>query len=536
MTLVQPTDWLRRERAHSLARRDGLHLGLVPRVAADLKPAAPVVLDHDLDVAPHIPRSTTVSAMADLVDDLAGRLIGLGIRRGDHAVVHKRANADIWALGSAISRAGAIPVLLSKALPPSTVLTLLNRLRNPAFLTDEDTYADFEADELGSRTSHVLLVTGSGPGVASIQNLSPAPLTGDGRRGPDDAALITHTSGTTGIPKLVVHTPRTMALRLTPQWILLQLVPRRETVAIAIPFAHSRTFAAISLALLRGSPTMLMARTQPEVVASTLAEHRPSLLEALPNALLEWETIAPAASRPFASVKYFSSTFDALHPRTMSLLLESSQRTGAVFFQIYGQSEVGPAVGRLHGRRSARRADGRCVGWVMPRGAQVRIVHDDGSAPSEEHPGHIEVAWPALAATYLGEQDRYDANRRGRWWRTGDIGFRSRFGCIHMLDRAVDVVPGVHSTLEVEDVVLGRLEDIAELVLIRDVGSVPVPVVCTRGDAPLDPDRWSNAVAGLPLMADPVHLPNDVMPRTGTLKVRRTELAARLRTGSIQTL
>ncbi len=70
---------------------------------------------------------------------------------------------------------------------------------------------------------------------------------------------------------------------------------------------------------------------------------------------------------PFASVKVFSSTFDAIHPATMSRLLKSSTRRGALFFQIYGQSEVGPAVGRAYFRPFAHKANGRCVGWAMPR-------------------------------------------------------------------------------------------------------------------------------------------------------------------------
>ncbi len=66
---------------------------------------------------------------------------------------------------------------------------------------------------------------------------------------------------------------------------------------------------------------------------------------------MEWEELADDPRKPFASVKFFSSTFDAIHPRTMSQLLNASSRRGPLFFQIYGQSEVGPAVGRAYFRR-----------------------------------------------------------------------------------------------------------------------------------------------------------------------------------------
>jgi len=344
----------------------------------------------------------------------------------------------------------------------------------------------------------------------------------------DEPAMITHTSGTTGLPKLVVHTPRTMGARLTPQWRLLSLMRRRETVAIHISFVHSRMFAAMALALLLEMPVLLMRDSDPDKVAEFFLENRPGLIEVLPNSLMEWEGLTDDPRKPFASVKYFSTTFDAIHPRTMSRLLESSDRRGALFFQIYGQSEVGPAVGRAYFRKSVHRANGRCVGWAMPGCAKVRVVSRDGKRPSERNPGLIEVAWPGLAKTYFAERERYDTNRQGDWWRTGDVGYRTRFGCLHLFDREVDMIPGVRSALEVEDVVLGKLEELCELVLVPGPKSEPIPVICTNDDQPLDRDRWRAAVVDFPQLAEPIQIPLAELPRTATLKVQRIELSRRL--------
>jgi acyl-coenzyme A synthetase/AMP-(fatty) acid ligase len=344
----------------------------------------------------------------------------------------------------------------------------------------------------------------------------------------DEPAMITHTSGTTGLPKLVVHTPRTMGVRLKPQWRLLSLMRKRETVAIHIPFVHSRMFAAMALVLLQGMPVLLMNESDPDGVAELFRKNRPGLVEALPNSWMEWEGLTEDPRKPLASVKYFSSTFDAMHPRTMVQLINSSERRGAMFFQIYGQSEVGPAVGRAYFRKSARRADGRCVGWAMPGSARVRVVSRNGKRPSGENPGFIEVAWPGLAKTYFGEQELYDTDRHGDWWRTGDVGYRTKLGCLHMFDRDVDTIPGVRSALEVEDVVLSKLAELTELVVVRGPKSEPIPVICTRDDQPLDRDRWRAAVADFPQLADPLQIPQAELPRTATLKVQRIELSRRL--------
>ncbi|MEU6996610.1 class I adenylate-forming enzyme family protein [Streptomyces sp. NPDC046465] len=511
-------------------QKRGLHLGLLPQMAAAVNGSTPITLDHDLDALPHAGRRLTVAEFADAVDDLAGRLWAAGVRTDEHLVIHKSANADIWMLGAAASRIGAVPVMLSPALDADTVGALMQRVGRPTLLTDtRKLQGGLDQLALADLTRRVITVAGEHPAAQSLAALAGAPRVAPVVRPLDDAAVITHTSGTTGLPKLVVHTPRTQGIRLLPQWRLLSLMRRKDPVAIHIPFVHSRMVAAMSLALLKELPVLLLNDSDPDSIAEQFAAHRPGFVEALPNSLMDWEDLAGDPRRPFASVKIFSSTFDAIHPRTMSRLLHSSKRSGALFFQIYGQSEVGPAVGRAYFRGSAHKANGRCVGWAMPLGAaRVRVVSRDGRPPTQDNPGFIEVAWEGLAKTYFAEQDRYTANRNGAWWRTGDVGYRTRLGCLHMLDREVDMIEGVASSLEVEDVVLGRLPELSELVVVPGPGDRPVPVICTTDDTPLDAARWRAAVTDFPQLAAPVQLTQAELPRTATLKVQRLALADHL--------
>lgn len=503
----------------------GLYLGVVPERAAVKNGSMPLTLDHDLDVLPDVGRRLTVAELAGHVDDVAGRLSAAGVGPGEHIVIHKAANFDVWLLATAAARVGAIPVMLSHALDGATVGALLERLDRPHLLSDEhklDALADVPLADL---TEQVISVSGSRPGAVSLPELAGSPSVEPVFQGLDDPAMITHTSGTTGLPKLVVHTPRTQRSRLRPQLFLLGMMRKRETVAIHISFVHSRMFAAMALCLAKGMPVLLMNEADPDKVAKFFTENRPWLIEALPNSYMAWEGLTDDPRKPFASVKYFSSTFDAIHPRTIRRLLESSDRRSAQFFQIYGQSEVGPAVGRPYFRRSVRRMDGRCVGYPLPGSAKVRVVSQNGERPSERNPGFIEARWDGIAKTYFGEQDRYDANVHDGWWRTGDVGYRSRLGCLHMFDREVDTIAGVKSSLEIEDLVLDRLEELTELVVVQGPSSEPIPVVCTYQDQPLDLDRWRPAVAEFPQLADPIQIPMAELPRTATLKTRRVELS-----------
>ena len=102
-----------------------------------------------------------------------------------------------------------------------------------------------------------------------------------------------------------------------------------------------------------------------------------------------------------------------------------------------------------------------------------------------------------------------------------------------MVRHEVDLIPALRSTLEAEDTVLARLPELTELVFVPGPRQEPVPVVCTADNRPLDAGRWRAAVRDLPaVVAPPVQMKLDELPRTATSKIKRRELAARLQSES----
>jgi acyl-coenzyme A synthetase/AMP-(fatty) acid ligase len=159
----------------------------------------------------------------------------------------------------------------------------------------------------------------------------------------------------------------------------------------------------------------------------------------------------------------------------------------------------------------------------------VRVVSRDGKRPSKSNPGYIEVRSDGRIVTYLEEHERWEKQVNGGWWRMGDLGYRTKWGCLHLLDREVDEIPGIDSTLEIEDKLFGRLPQLTEAIIVPDEAGAPVPVVATRDDEPLDLDAWRSAVADLPKLAAPVQWRIEDLPQTATTKIKRLELARRLR-------
>ncbi len=507
----------------------GLFLGSFFDGAARKSPYQRITLDHELDIAPELGSDLTVYACANLVAEMASALRDQNVRPGDKVAVYKQDCFDIFLLMCAVARIGAVPVALSPSLDGETVTRLLERCAWPHLITDEKKLREELPAEVAGRCARVLLVTGEAEGATPLRRnpaTHPRPFA---RPRADRPALLTHTSGTTDVPKLVVHTARSLRARYRPQALGARLLIRgRETLAVRVSFVHSRLVTALAIALDRGFPIVITRDATPQRIADIFAEVKPGVLEAHPNTFVEWETLADDPRGPLSNVLALSSTFDAIHPRTVQRILGASHRRRPFHLQLYGQSEIGPTVGRATSRRRAMSADGRCVGFPFPGMTAVRVVDRDGRTPGPGTPGFIEVRSDGRALTYFGEDARFRRQLDDGWWRMGDVGHRTRWGCLHVSDREVDVIPGFGSALEAEDTLMSRLDALLEVVVVPGEEGAPTPVVVTRDDAPLDPDRWAAATAGLPAMRPPVQLRLAELPRTATAKVRRLELARRL--------
>lgn len=204
-----------------------------------------------------------------------------------------------------------------------------------------------------------------------------------------------------------------------------------------------------------------------------------------------------------------------------------------VWGQVWGQSETGPVAmalytrGKLERGAKAEHPVTSTVGLPIPFVTKVSLVDPESRAavPSGQQ-GVVLVRTKGLCLTYLGEDDRHGEKKWDGWWNTGDIGVRSRTGVLRIVDREVDIIPGT-SGIELESLLLERLERATEVIVLGDPGGLPVPVISLTGPD-LTEDEWRTASAGLPELARPHVIAWEDFPRTGTWKVRRADLRERV--------
>ncbi|MFD2467436.1 class I adenylate-forming enzyme family protein [Amycolatopsis silviterrae] len=508
----------------------GLDPGRVFATGAKHHPAARVVLDHDLALYPEAGRALTFATLAALVDDLAGRLRTAGVTPGHYVAVYATHRFDLVLVACAASRLGAVPVMLASTSDGATAHALLAALDRPAFLVTDPAKLDGELAgvPVADQVTGVLTTSGARPGTTALDSLAP-----DGRPFPrvksrDEPALVTHSSGTTGLPKLVVQSARSLYWHYRPQIRRARVLRLTGPLATCASFAHVRIWPMLAIAGRIGQTIAFVTDPEPGNAAEMLLRVQPEVVEAYPNVLQRWGELAGDPREPLAGIRLFRSTFDALHPQIMLRLLDASRRRLPLFSNGYGQSELGGIVGFVGTRWMLRRYGTRCVGYPVT-GVRIKVVHEDGP----DRPGRIYARARGRAIGIIGEQEQYERRFSDGWWELGDVGRRGRFGALYLLDREVDRIDGVDSTLSIEDTLLSRLPELVEIVVVRSAEGTPTPVVCTRDDRPLDPVRWRESSAEFAGLADPLQVRWRDLPATSTWKIRRPELRRRIEEGTL---
>lgn len=462
----------------------------------------------------------------------AGRVAALlesqGTRLGDRCVLWLDTPLDIIVAAAALTAIGAVPIQLSPALDIDMVARMLEPIPPvDRVITTSARFLQCSALSVRSRTdiweSLVDEAARLEPRRSSIE------------LAPSEPYVITHTSGTTGVNKLVMYSRGATDHNSRTQEIPAAIQRLRGHAAISFSPVHFRFVVGLLAALRRQIPAIVLAGEEPDAVAAILQRWQPSYLEAHPNTFMKWESLSPAGA--FASVKCFLTTFDVVHPGTVRTLLAGTRHPLAVFWEIYGQSEMCAIAGLLHvkgfagrtwGRNVERRMGGHLVGWPVPGHSRIRIVDEAGRRVPTGTPGRIQVHSRWRFTTYPNRPEAVAANLSpDGWWDTGDWGRKDRLGRIALLDRQVERLTRAPSAIALEDILLDRMPSLLEAVVLEYDGEL-VAVVATRG-GPLDTAQWAAATKDLPLRGRrPVVVDEDDIPRTATGKVQRAVLVKQL--------
>lgn len=485
----------------------------------------PWVVDHESPAVRVDHGQVSPRAVAHAAGQAAALFESQGTRPGDRCVMWLDQPLDILVALAALTGIGAVPILISPALDDTTLAQMLAPLPPVArVITNERRLASCSGLEVDGRIDSWERLSEEFRGLVPRQTAV---------RLPGSAPyVVTHTSGTTGLPKLVQYSRAGADHNSYTQELPAMFMGLRGYAAAGFSPVHFRAVVGLLAALRRRIPLIIMGNQEPDSVGPLLEQWQPTYLEAHPDTFIKWEPLASRGS--LASVRFFFSTFDVIHPRTVRTLLSGSRSRFAIFIEIYGQSEACAIAGRVHvkglagrlsGRRTARRLDGHVVGWRLPGHSRIRIADERGAIVAPGTEGRIQVLAKGRFSTYPNNLEAARENfTADDWWDTGDYGKKDRLGRVTLMDRRVERLTVAPSAIAIEDVLLERMPWLQEAVVLERDREL-IPVVATRSGT-FDDAHWSASVRDLPHIGQPVVVDERAIPRTATGKVRRTSLAA----------
>ena len=483
--------------------------------ATQQAPTTPIIFDEVLVSFPELGTQTTYEESLAIIQKRAYQLASLGVKKEDKIIIFKSPCFDTYLLAVAASYLGAVPVMISYHFPVETMTVFVERLEDPFILFDDETKVVVQ--EIGNSSAERKI------DVAKLLTQSAEPVA-QGTLPLDQISYMTHTSGTTGIPKLICHSANSMGWRTLWQRTIFTRIEAKRLVAFHISPVHSRFNIGVSSLMAMGFPMMPISSSNSEVVADMVAQHQPIALETHPNNFVQWTFTAKERPEAFASLKYFHSTFDAINNGTMKTFLEAAKVNNPIFLQVYGQSECGPMILKAHTLETIDNNNARNMGIGLEELTKARIADSEGNELPPNTDGHIHFLSKGRALTYYKEDERFQSTVYGKWWDSGDWGMMDDFGQLYLKDRQVDLIKNINSNLALEDYLLDNLDFLAEVVIVRDKDNLPQPIIAIGPNEEMNWDAWWKQIEDLPHLNHPIIKPFEEIPRTATMKVQRLQI------------
>src|SRR4051812_23352280 len=410
-------------------------------------------------------------------------------------------------------RSGAVAVPVNVRFAAPELARVLERCR-PAVLVAHAAHLAVVDDLPSDVLESVRVLVVGDPGSSRHEPLGPVAESGvevdHAEVSEDHPAVVFFTSGSTGEPKGVVHSHRSVRGIVDSTSDALGDITAADVLQVSDPLVHISGFMETMTGLLRGARVTLSDGFDLPGYVAGLRAHRPTLV------CTHLDVLAQLARDPAADADWFSSfrgVYTGGDTVPAAVQRDFSDRFGLPIAVGWGMTE---AIWLTVNRQPRLDRDG-CIGEPVG-GAEIR---------RDETTGELLARGPMVMSGYWEDDELTRTALADGWLHTGDVGSRDPEGAWWYEGRIKDLIVRRTSKItpgEVESAIDLHPSVLASAVVAaadREEGQVPVAFVVTRPETSLTasdvPDFLRGRIAAYKLPAR-IHFV-DALPLTVSGKV-----------------
>ncbi|MDG2427985.1 MAG: long-chain fatty acid--CoA ligase [Acidimicrobiales bacterium] len=290
----------------------------------------------------------------------------------------------------------------------------------------------------------------------------------------NQAGSMMYTSGTTGNPKGVVYSHRSMVLHTFGTMMTDTLgVNERDVILPVVPMFHANAWGLAHAGVATGA-TLVMpgADLSPQALATLIEEESVSMAAGVPTI---WMGVLPELDgRDTSALRNITCGGSAV-PKSLSEGYRAT--TGMPILQAWGMTETSPLAAVCNIKSTLNHLDDEAkadlrttIGLVSP-GVEFRIAEPE---TGEELPwdgaatGELQVRGPWVARTYYNDHRAAESFTNDGWLKTGDVANADPEGYIRLVDRTKDLIKSGGewiSSVELENEIMAH-PDVSEAAVI----------------------------------------------------------------------
>ncbi len=390
----------------------------------------------------------TFAELDDRTNRLANALLARGLAKGDRVAALVENSIRCIEIDFALAKAGLVRVSLNPRSMAKDVSYILADSEARAMI-----YGGAFADVVGETAANAPCVE-SWVRIAELDSEPTAPVESldyeellatarpdavVGHVEPEDLYCLFYTSGTTGRPKGVMLSHRSMVQ--VAYNLLLDCGPAAdgEKVLLMQPMSHGAGFFVLPW-FMRGGAAVIMRHFDPAEVVRLTRQHSIETVKLIPTMLqriLRLPDIFPIDLPRLRQIIYGAS------PMPTEVLRDAITKFGSKFVQVYGQSEapVTLTVLPLGDHDPASRHPDRLASagraWTT---VEIKVVDENGCEVNAGDMGEVVLRAPHVMSGYWKRPDLTAQAIRDGWLHTNDMGRTDDYGYIYLLGRKDEMI------------------------------------------------------------------------------------------------